>query len=422
MHDSLIFYLASNNLLHSTQSGFRPNHSCETALLQMTSKCLDAINNSHMIGMVMIDFRKAFDLVDHKLLLKKLKYYKISEETISWFSSYLLERKQKVFVNNTFSDSGDILCGVPQGSILGPLLFLIFINDLPLHIDNVLTDLYADDTTLYCTGRSQACIEQQLQAALHKLSNWCKQNGMLINTAKTKVMLLTTPQKRIHLNENTLKLTLNNEILTVVTSDKILGVHIDNNSTWTDHINAVAKKMVSNLWLLSRIKEYLSTDQRVQFYKAYIQPHIDYCNSVWGGTSQRNLGRIYSLQKRACKIILDYQYENIASSMEELKILNIYERIYLKKAKFMYKISHSLTPKYINEMFQLQPLNDTLQSLRSSGTINYVLPKPNKELLKQSLIYSGPLIWNNLPDKLKHLETINSFHKNCIKWIKGTQI
>ena len=108
--------------------------------------------------------------------------------------------------------------------------------------------------------------------------------------------------------------------------------------------------------------------------------------------------------------------------MEELKILNIYERIYLKKAEFIYKISHSLTPKYINEMFHLRPLNDTLQSLRSSGTINYVLPKPNKELFKQSLIYSGPLIWNNLPDKLKHLETINSFHKNCIKWIKGTQI
>ena len=148
VHDSLMFYLSSNNLLHSTQSGFRPNHSCETALLQMTNKCLGAINNNEMVGMVMIDFRKAFDLVDHTLLLKKLKYYKISEETISWFSSYLLKRKQKVFVNNTLSDSEDIICGVPQGSILGPLLFLIFINDLPLYIDNVLTDLYADDTTL----------------------------------------------------------------------------------------------------------------------------------------------------------------------------------------------------------------------------------------------------------------------------------
>ena len=224
-------------------------------------------------------------------------------------------------------------------------------------------------------------------------------------------MLLTTPQKRIHLNKDMLLLTLNNEKLTVVSSDKILEIHIDNNLTWTDHTNAVAKKIASNLWLLSRIKEYLSTDQRVQFYKAYIQPHIDYCNSVWGGTSQRNLDRIYRLQKRACKIILDYQYESksIAISMEELKILNIYERIYLKKAKIMYKISFSFTPQYINEMFHLRPLNDTLQSLRSSGTINYVLPKPNKELFKQSLIYSGPMIWNNLPDKLKHLETIDSF-------------
>ena len=162
-------YLTSNSLLHSTQSGFRPNHSCETSLLQMINTWLDAINNSQMIGMVMIDFRKAFDLVDHTLLLKKLKYYKISEETIGWFSSYLLGRKQKVFVNNVLSESENVICGVPQGSILGPLLFLIFINDLPLNINNVLTDLYADDTTLYYIGKSQACIEQQLQCALLKL-------------------------------------------------------------------------------------------------------------------------------------------------------------------------------------------------------------------------------------------------------------
>ena len=421
VHDSLMSYLSSNSLLHSTQSGFRPNHSCETSLLQMVNKWLGAINNSQMIGMVMIDFRKAFDLVDRTLLLKKLKYYKLSEETISWFSSYLMGRKQKVFVNNTFSEAENIICGVPQGSILGPLLFLLFINDLPLSIDNVLTDLYADDTTLYFIDKSQACIEQQLQTALHKLSEWCKENGMLINTTKTKAMLITTPQKRIYLNNNNLQLNYNNEQLSVVANDKILGVLIDNNLTWTNHIDVLTKKIVSNLWLLSRMKEYLSTDQRVQFYKSYVQPHIDYCSAIWGGTSQRNLDRIYRLQKRACKIILDYQYENIATSMEELKILNIYERIFLKKAKFMFKISQSLTPEYINEMFHTRPLNNTLQSLRSSTTINYVLPRPSKELFKQSLIYSGPLIWNNLPDKLKHIGTVDSFHKNCIKWMKGIQ-
>ena len=167
--------------------------------------------------------------------------------------------------------------------------------------------------------------------------------------------------------------------------------------------------------------ELRNTDQRVQFYKSYVQPNVDYCSAIWGGTSQRNLDRIYRLQKRACKIILDYQYENIATSMEELKILNIYERIFLKKAKFMFKISQSLTPEYIIEMFQLRSLNNTLQSLRSSTTINYAPSRPHKELFKQSLIYSGPLIWNNLPDKLKHLGNVDSFHKNCIKWMKGIQ-
>ena len=229
VHDSLMDYLSSNSLLHSTQSGFRPNHSCETSLLQMINTWLDAINSSQMIGMVMIDFRKAFDLVDHTLLLKKLKYYKISEETISWFSSYLLGRNQKVFVNNVLSESENVICGVPQGSILGPLLFLIFINDLPLNINNVLTDLYADDTTLYYIDKSEAYIEQQLQCALLKLSEWCKENGMLINTTKTKVMLITTPQRRFYLNNYNPQLTYNNEQLSVVACEKILGVFIDNN-------------------------------------------------------------------------------------------------------------------------------------------------------------------------------------------------
>lgn len=419
IHDSLMFYLTSNNLLHSTQSGFRPNHSCETALLQMINKWFEAINNSQMIGMVMVDFRKAFDLVDHTLLLKKLKYYRISKETIDWFSSYLLNRKQKVFVNNTLSAAENIVTGVPQGTILGPLLFLIFINDLPLYTNNVSTDLYADDTTLYQIGRSLNCIEQQLQIALQKLSEWCKLNGMLINTTKTKVMVITTNQKRAHLNKGILQLTYNNDTLTMIESDKILGVHVDNNLTWTNHIDAIAKKVASNLWLLSKIKTYLSIENRIQFYKSYIQPHLDYCNTVWGSTSQRNLDRIYRLQKRACKIILDYQFESIADSMEELKILNIYERIFLRKAKLMFKIFNSLTPPYINQLFHLRPLNDTLQSLRSASTINYMMPKPQIEVFKQSMIYSGPLIWNSLPDSLKNLGNIDSFHKNCIKWIKG---
>ena len=146
------------------------------------------------------------------------------------------------------------------------------------------------------------------------------------------------------------------------------------------------------------MKDYLSTEHRVQFYKTYIQPHIDYCSTIWGGTSQYNLNRIYRLLIRAVKIIVNYQYDNIANSMDELKILNIYERIFLRKAKFMFKVSKSILPSYVNEMFSFRPFNETLQSLRSTGALDFYTPRPQKEIFKQSLIYSGPVIWNNLPD------------------------
>ena len=255
----------------------------------MISRWLEAMNNGSMIGVVMVDFKKAFDLVDPSILLQKLKLYKLSDNTMSWFTSYLLNRKQRVCVNNVLSDDEIVINGVPQGSIMGPLLFLLFINDLPLYTDPINTDLYADDTTLYETGISRLAIESNLQIALNNLSDWCKVNGMAINTSKAKLMLITTHQRRAVLDSDELLLALNNENLNTINKDKILGVTIDNNLAWSSHINQICKKISSNLWLLSRIKEYLSVEHRTQFYKTYIQPHIDYCNLVWGGTSQLNL-------------------------------------------------------------------------------------------------------------------------------------
>ena len=198
-------------------------------------------------------------------------------------------------------------------------------------------------------------------------------------------MLITTSQKCLHLHNSILNLTFNNDSLKNIDNDKVLGIYIDNNLTWSIHTQFIAKKISSNLWLLSRLKDYLhvSLEHRVQFYKTYIQPHIDYCSTVWGGTAHSNLDRIHRLQKRAVKIILDYEYSDIVCSMNDLKILNIYERIFLRKAKFMYKISKSITPSYINAMFTFRPINETLLSLRSVNTSNFHTPRPQKEIFKQ---------------------------------------
>ena len=149
-------------------------------------------------------------------------------------------------------------------------MFLLFINDLHLYTNNVFTDLYADDTTVYDIQDSMEQIESNLQSALNDLQIWCKSNGMILNSSKTNVMFVTTNQKRKRLNRQNLDLNFQNEPLNMISSDKILGVFVDNNLTWTDHIKYLTKKIASSIWLLSKIKKFLSQDHRVQFYKSYI--------------------------------------------------------------------------------------------------------------------------------------------------------
>ena len=418
VHDSLSEFLHEFDLLHKTQSGFRPQHSCETALVNMIDSWLDAIDKGKMIGVVLVDFKKAFDLVDHNILLDKLSLYSIKGEALSWFNTYLTQRKQQVSVNNCKSDFKHVSYGVPQGSILGPLLFLLFINDLPLYTNNVYTDLYADDTTVYDIQDSVEEIETNLQSTLNNLHAWCRDNGMILNSSKTKVLLVTTTQKRQRLQNENLDLKFNNESLTMITNDKILGVYVDNNLTWSEHIKHLSRKITSSIWLLSKMKKFLSQGHRVQFYKSYIQPHIDFCNIIWGSSSETNKLKIFKLQKRACRVILDYNVEDIHEAMKSLKIMSVYDRLYLRKAKFMFKVAKNMTPTYITENFT--PRNNAMNTtvlLRSSTAGCFVPPKPRTEYFKQSLRYSGCLVWNSLPQEVKDAQTQETFHSRCLKWL-----
>ena len=417
VHESLSDFLHQHTLLHKTQSGFRAKHSCETALTNMIDLWLNAIDNGQMVGVVLVDFKKAFDLVDHRILLNKLEIYGIKDEALLWFNTYLTNRKQQVTINNNKSDLKNISCGVPQGSILGPLLFLLFINDLPLYTNNVFTDLYADDTNLYDIQDSMEQIENNLQTALNNLHIWCKSNGMVLNSTKTKVMLVTTNQKRKRLNNNSLDLKFNNENLNMISNDKILGVFVDNNLTWSDHIKHLTKKIASSTWLLSKIKKFLSQDHRVQFYKSYIQPHIDFCNIVWGSSSEANKLRIFKLQKRACRVILDFNVDDSSEAMKSLKIMSIYDRLYLRKAKFMFKVYNNVAPTYISENFILRNNVNTNIKLRSSSNGCFIPPKPRTEYFKHSMRYSGCLVWNSLPEEVKSAQTIVTFHNRCLKWL-----
>ena len=169
-----------------------------------------------------------------------------------------------------------------------------------------------------------------------------------------------------------------------------------------------------------KIKGFLAIENRVTFYKAYIQPHLDFCNIIWGNASQTHLLKIYRLQKRACRIILNYEIDDMTKNLNKLRILTIYERIFLKKAKFMFNVYVQDAPIYIQNMFEPTILNNNSLFLRSSSSNNFTIQKPNKELFKHSMSYSGALIWNVLPEYIKVSNNITALNNRCsIRWMKS---
>ena len=242
---------------------------------------------------------------------------------------------------------------------------------------------------------------------------------MLLNTEKTKVMLILTRQKRIRLDTRLLSLTYNEIDLQLTKGDKILGVYIDENFQWNNHFQFVCRNVSSYIWPLSRIKSYLSLEHRSLFYKAYIQPHFNYCNIIWGNSTNSNVYRLTKLQRRVCKIILENEYEDLDSAQKRLNILSFDQNVFVNKAKTMYKVANSLLPQYIIDFFQLRADSLSETALRSVTNHNFTIPKPKSSLYKENLAYSGPVIWNTIPPEIKRSLTKGSFTSKLLNWLQS---
>ena len=177
---------------------------------------------------------------------------------------------------------------------------------------------------------------------------------MVLNTDKTKVMLITSRQKRTVLDDAVLNLQYSDIDISMTKCDKILGIQVDDNLTWNSHFNFLSKKLSSYMWLLSKVRTYLSTEHRVLFYNAYIKPHLDYCSLIWSNTSNININKISRLQRRSCKLILGIEYNGLIDAFQRLKMLSFDQSIFLSKAKMMYKIHTYIAPSYLNEMLLMR--------------------------------------------------------------------
>ena len=249
VHNYFYKFLLDHCLLYIAQSGFRAMHSCETALTRLVDMWTSNMEKGLLNGIILLDLRKAFDLVNTDVLLEKLKIYQCDERTLNWFKSYLQGRTQCVQFKGKISDTIPMTHGVPQGSILGPLLFILFMNDLPLHVDSEL-DMYADDSTLCATGETVEELDLKLNDDMDCVNDWCNDNHMVGNSDKTKAMLITTYQKEAKLPKKELTIFFQHMQLKNVNSEKLLGVKIDKYLTWKDHVNKTAKTISRNLALL----------------------------------------------------------------------------------------------------------------------------------------------------------------------------
>jgi exonuclease III len=378
IHKHTLKHVDDNKLMLSNQSGFRKGHSCHTSLISLVDQLLKNINHNEYCGVLFIDFKKAFDVIDHDLLIRKLSRYGFSMHTLNLIHSYLTNRQQCVTTSTSTSDLKTLKYGVPQGSVLGPLLFTLYINDLPLYIQADI-EMFADDTTIHTSNVNLKQLMPSLQQSANTLMKWTELNHMAIHPQKTKFMLITTRQKRQNLPLKLPSIKINNQIIEEVDSHKILGITVDNNLSWSEHMTVLCKNISQKVYQLSQIKYFLDPYSKKLFFLAYIQSSIDYASTIWDSASANTLKPLLSLHKRAIKIILNKSESLTNFDFKQSNILPLDKRLNYNKGVMMHKIMKGNAPPSLTNTFSANENRDISK---------LYIPLPRIDLYKSSLAYS----------------------------------
>ena len=402
-------YLTDNDLLSKHQSGYRPKHSTVSALIQMCDNWLSNMDVGKINCVVFLDIRKAFDSINHEILLNKMNLnFGISGNALKWFDSYIKDREQQCIVNGQLSSSKKIICGVPQGSILGPLLFLLYINDMPDSLNNTTPSLYADDSEIYASSDNSSDLISKLNEDLKNLSRWMRKNKLQIHPTKSKYMFIGSSYniKNNICNEPIL---INSTPVPRVTNYKCLGVNLDDKLCWDSHIEIICKKVAAGIAAIKRVKPFVPPEMLKVIYNALVQPYFDYCSPLWDNCGIGLKVKLQKYQNRAARILTGATYDiRTADVFETLAWETLEKRRDYLKSIFMYKILNNLAAPNLNRMFYKMSNCPISYNLRNSDT-DLVLPQPKTEFKKRSFSYNGAFLWNNLSVEAKKANTLTSF-------------
>ena len=368
-----------------------------STIADLTDDIFSATNRGETTLAAFIDLRKAFDTVDLKILKNKLRELGIRGESLGWCKSYLTNRFQRTVANNSVSEKLPTSCGVPQGSVLGPLFFLIYINDVMNMLGDCKIKLYADDTVIYHSDVNHDLASIRLQRNLSQFHRWCVENKLTINAKKTKLMIFGT-RSRVKSAKNVI-ITINNELIQTVPSFKYLGVLLDSTLNYNHHIASVVRTVLHKVTLLSKVKRYLRDESALQIYKSMILPYIDYADVVFANSNVTDIEKLQRLQNRCLKICTG------RSRMFDTEILHKSTNVpFLKDRRRAHVRNFMYTRLGRKELINTREIRT-----RAHDAPLFDVTIPRCEAFKRSVGYFGSVEWNNLPPATRNINPYLAF-------------
>ena len=406
VYSQLEKFLIDNNLLYELQSGFRNSYSTDTCLIHLMDHIRNNSAKGLYTGMIMLDLQKAFDTVDHQILCKKLEIMGVTNT--EWFMSYLTGRQQTVSVNNVFSDYNTVNCGVPQGSILGPLLFLCYVNDMTISISSECKlILYADDSAILFSHTDPNYISSKLGTVLESCSSWLVDNKLSLHLGKTECVMFGSKRKLKKVKD--FKILCNGHTIEPSKSVKYLGLSIDNCLSGETIVNSIVSKVNSRLKFLYRQARFLDCKTRKYLCSALIQCHLDYSCSSWYPSLNNCLkNKLQICQNKVIRFINGMgPRESVNScSLAKMSLLNVDNRNKQLRLNHVFKIVNNKCPLYMNENFTY--VKDVHSYSTRANMYNFSVPKCyGKE--NMTFFYCAIKDWNDLPNHIKNINNLNKF-------------
>lgn len=408
--EQLCKYCDDNNILVVNQSGFREEHSCETVIVNTCDIFKKEMDRGNYVIAVFLDFKRAFETVDRNILLQKLSCMGLKDNVLSWFKSYLSNRQQRVKFKNCVSESLYVRHGVPQGTVLGPLLFLLYINDLVRVIDGCSIELFADDTMIYLAGRNLEGMQQTINRNLEKIFEWLCINKLCINTSKSKFCLFGKKHSLNDVNIEEINIVINNDQIKHESYIKYLGVILDANLNFCRHAEYITRKFSKKVSFISRIGDQLSMGTKLLLYNSIAAPHLSFCSTLLYGLPACKIDQIQIVQNRAMRTVLKCnRYTPIATMLNVSNLLSVKENILVSSYVFIFKLKNKMLPSYICDRFV------AFRDIHDHGTRNcddfVLLDKCNTNLMLNSVLHRGVYNFNMLPKSVKDCRDLNVFKK-----------